>query len=82
MVVKSVVSQAIFQPIRIGDCEIKNRIVVAPMNMTYSTQDGYVTPQDIAHLTRRAQGGFGLIITGAIICTRLAAPFVFQRSVL
>ena len=50
------------------------------MNMTYSTQDGYITAQDITHLTRRAKGGFGLIVTGAIICTRLAAPFVFHRN--
>ena len=48
----------LFKPIKIGDCEVKNRIAVAPMNMTYSTQDGYITNQDIAHLARRAKGGF------------------------
>ena len=53
---------------------------MAPMNMTYSTQDGFATPQDITHLSRRAKGGFGLVITGAIICTRLAEPFVFHRN--
>jgi len=73
-------TKELLKPIKINDVEIKNRIAVAPMNMTYSTQAGYVTQQDIAHLTRRAQGGFGLIITGAIICTRLAAPFVFHRN--
>lgn len=70
----------ILKPIKINDVEIKTRIVMAPMNMTYSTQDGYVTPQDIAHLARRAKGGFGLIITGAVIATKLAAPFVFHRN--
>ena len=70
----------LFSPIKIGDVEIDNRIAMAPMNMVYSTQDGYVTPQDIAQLARRAKGGFGLIITGAIICTRLSAPFVFHRN--
>ena len=53
--------------LKIGDVEIDNRIAVAPMNMTYSTQDGYTTPQDITHLSRRAKGGFGLVITGAIM---------------
>jgi 2,4-dienoyl-CoA reductase-like NADH-dependent reductase (Old Yellow Enzyme family) len=72
----------LFKPIKIGDCEIKNRIALAPMNMAYSTQDGYVTNQDIAHLARRAKGGFGLIITGAVIATRLSAPFVWQRNLL
>ena len=72
----------LFRPIKIGDCEIKNRIAVAPMNMAYSTQDGYVTNQDIAHLARRAKGGFGLIVTGAVIATKLSAPFVWQRNLL
>jgi 2,4-dienoyl-CoA reductase-like NADH-dependent reductase (Old Yellow Enzyme family) len=73
-------AKGIFEPIKIKDVEIKNRIVMAPMNMAYSTQQGYVTPQDIAHLARRAKGGFGLIITPCIIATRLAAPFVFHRN--
>ncbi len=70
----------ILSPIKIGDIEIKNRVVMSPMNMTYSTQDGYVTPQDIAHLTRRAKGGFGLIISPCILTTKLSAPFVFHRN--
>ena len=73
-------AKGLFEPITIGDVEIDNRIAMAPMNVVTSTQDGYVTPQDIAHLARRAKGGFGLVITGAIICSRLAAPFVFHRN--
>jgi len=38
--------KGLFAPLTIGDVEIDNRIAMAPMNMTYSTQDGYVTPQD------------------------------------
>lgn len=74
--------QELLKPIKIKDLEIKNRIAMAPMNMGYSTQDGYVTQQDIAHLARRAKGGFGLIITGAVIATKMAAPYVWHRNLL
>lgn len=72
--------EKVLEPIKIKDVKIKNRVVMAPMNMTYSTQGGYVTPQDIAHLARRAEGGFGLVVTGAVIATKLASPHVWQRN--
>jgi len=74
--------EKVLEPINIKNVKIRNRTVVAPMNMTYSTQDGYVTPQDVAHLARRAKGGFGLVVTGAVIATKLAAPFVWHRNLL
>lgn len=74
--------EKILEPIKIGDVEIRNRIAMSPMNMTFSTQDGYVTDQNIAWHARRAKGGFGLIITDAIIATKLASPFVWQRNLL
>ncbi len=74
--------KGLFDPIHIRHVEIPNRIALAPMNMTYSTQDGYATQQDMAHLARRAKGGFGLIITGAVIATKLAAPYVYHRNLL
>ena len=72
----------LLDPIKIKNLEIKNRFAMAPMNMGYSTQDGYVTQQDIAHLARRAKGGFGLLITGAVIATKMAAPYVWHRNLL
>lgn len=74
--------KGLFDPIHIRHVEIPNRIALAPMNMTYSTQDGYATQQDMAHLARRAKGGFGMIITGAVIATKLAAPYVYHRNLL
>ena len=53
---------------------------MAPMNATLSTQDGYVTEANIAWHARRACGGFGLIITDAIIASKLAAPYVWGRN--
>jgi 2,4-dienoyl-CoA reductase-like NADH-dependent reductase (Old Yellow Enzyme family) len=72
--------EKLFEPIKIGDVEIGNRIAMAPMNVTFSTQDGYATNQNVAWHARRAKGGFGLIITDAIIATKLSAPFVFHRN--
>ena len=73
-------TKGLFDTVHIKNVEIANRIALAPMNMTYSTQNGYVTQQDMAHLARRAKGGFGMIITGAVLATKLAAPFVFHRN--
>ncbi|MFB0562185.1 MAG: NADH:flavin oxidoreductase [Candidatus Lokiarchaeia archaeon] len=72
--------EKLLEPIKIADVEISNRIAMAPMNMTYSTQDGYATGQNVAWHARRAKGGFGLLITDCIIATRLAVPFVFHRN--
>lgn len=42
-----------------------NRLVVAPMT-TYSSQpDGVIAEDEIPYLKRRAQGGFGLVMTAA-----------------
>ncbi|MFO7557299.1 MAG: hypothetical protein R6X10_00580, partial [Desulfobacterales bacterium] len=57
--------EALFEPITIGDMELKNRLAVAPMNVGYASPDGYPNDQYLAHYATRARGGFGLIITTA-----------------
>ena len=52
----------IFQPIRLGSMQVKNRFVMAPMLMNRATQEGFVTGQTLAHYETRAKGGVGLII--------------------
>jgi len=59
--------EALFEPITIGDVTLKNRIAMAPMNMTYSGPNGYLSDQNIAWYATRAKGGFGLIITECIV---------------
>ena len=51
-----------FQPITIGNIEIKNRLVMAPTTTNFA-QGGYPTEQFIAFLAARAKGGVGLIVT-------------------
>ena len=57
----------LFEPIVIGDCEIKNRIAMSPMNMGYTGPMGYPSEQSIAWYATRARGGFGLLITECVV---------------
>lgn len=52
----------LFQPGRIGNLKIPNRIVMPPMLMGYGTEDGYVTDHAIDYYEARARGGVGLLI--------------------
>ncbi|MEH0152676.1 NADH:flavin oxidoreductase/NADH oxidase [Limibacter armeniacum] len=60
--------KALFNPIRLRSLEIKNRIVMSPMQQ-YSAQDGIPNQWHLVHLGSRAVGGAGLIITE---CTSVA----------
>ncbi len=53
----------LFTPIKIGSCEIKNRIVMAPMLMGMGQFDGTPTEKLMNYYEERAKGGTGLIIT-------------------
>ena len=39
----------IFEPITINGCEIKNRIVMSPMNCNYTAPDHYISKQQMAY---------------------------------
>ncbi len=53
---------AMFQPYRIGQLELKNRVVVSPMDM-YSAVDGVPGDFHLVHLGSKAMGGAGLVMT-------------------
>ncbi|HXH77447.1 bifunctional salicylyl-CoA 5-hydroxylase/oxidoreductase [Nocardioides sp.] len=53
---------AMFQPGRIGELELKNRVIVSPMDM-YVATDGLVGDFHLAHLGSKAMGGAGLVMT-------------------
>lgn len=53
----------LFSPMKIGNVEIKNRVVMAPMLMGFGTFSGDATEQMINYYEERAKGGTGLIIT-------------------
>lgn len=53
----------LFSPMKIGNVEIKNRIVMAPMLMGFGQFNGNATEKLINYYEERAKGGTGLIIT-------------------
>lgn len=50
-------------PMKIGSCEIKNRIVMPPMMLGFGQFDGTPTEEMMNYYEERAKGGTGLIIT-------------------
>lgn len=57
----------LFEPIKIGNVEIKNRIAMAAMGMTgMSTLEGGFSSRVANYYVERARGGTGLIITGLV----------------
>ncbi len=52
----------LFEPIRIGSMEVKNRIVMAPMSSRLSTEFGVISDRIIDFYVERAKGGVGLIV--------------------
>src|SRR5215475_15695470 len=54
----------LFSPIRLGGCELANRIVVSPM-CQYSADDGVANDWHLAHLGMLANSGAGLVIIEA-----------------
>lgn len=59
----------LFEPLKIGHLEVKNRIAFAPTGMGSAGPEGSITDQSICHYTARAKGGAGLIIVEHSLCT-------------
>ncbi|HSB78210.1 MAG TPA: FAD-dependent oxidoreductase [Candidatus Methylomirabilis sp.] len=53
----------LFSPFTLGNVTLKNRLVMAPMALNYSTEKGEVQQRQIDYYLERARGGIGLIIT-------------------
>lgn len=62
----------LLEPIKIGPVEIKNRMVMAPMNTFMANPDGTVSEQELCYYAARAKGGVGLIIAGFFITSQRA----------
>ena len=66
--------EALFQPLKIGGMQLKNRVAMAPMATVADPDGGF--PQVVSdYFTARAKGGAGLIMSGALAVTdRYGAP--------
>lgn len=59
----------LFSPIKIGNLEIKNRFMMAPMENGHATFGGGINDHIIAFLTERARHDVGIIMSGSIAVT-------------
>lgn len=71
----------LFSPIKIGTCEVKNRIAMMPMGVfsqgLMNHSDGSYTRQGADYYIERAKGGTGLIITGLVpMISWLGLPYL------
>jgi 2-enoate reductase len=67
----------LFEPGRIGELSLKNRIVMAAMNIVGGgllEPDGRLSQQGIDYYVARAKGGAGLIITSTAMVNRSSEP--------
>ena len=72
--------EKLFEPIKIGPLELKNRLAMAPMAIHQYSSNGVPTEQGKCYLNARARGGVGLIICGAIMATKMSAEALGIQS--
>lgn len=65
MTTRNCAIESLFEPLRIRDVVLRNRIAMAPMTRGYCV-GGAPGPANVAYYRRRAEGEAGLIITEAI----------------
>ena len=67
--------QPIMEPYRFKNgVEVKNRVVLAPMTISYSRQDGTISDEVIAYYESRSNG-VGMAVTGSAIVTSSGKVF-------
>lgn len=52
----------LFSPFKLGSVTLRNRTVMAPMSTNLGSDEGAVTPRQIAFYRARAEGGIGMVI--------------------
>ena len=57
----------LFEPFRLKNMELKNRLVMLPMATNFSDVGGYVSERLIDYFVERAKGGAGFIIVGGTV---------------
>lgn len=60
---KVVEQKKLFEPIKIRNMLLKNRLIMAPMATNFAANDGSVTNKMLDYYVERAKGGVGLIIS-------------------
>lgn len=64
------------EPIRIGNVEVKNRIMFLAMAKYYDNLDGTVSEKELEYVRSIAKGGTGLIVPGGMIVDPVWPSFI------
>ena len=72
-------SSVLWQPIQIGDVELSNRLVMAPMTRSRATASGAVTDLTVEYYTQRASNG--LIVTEATQPSDAGQGYMFTPGI-
>lgn len=60
----------LWKPIKIGNLELKNRLVMPAMGSNYADRDHHFTDRAAWYYGARAKGGYGLLITEYLCVSR------------
>ena len=72
--------KVLYEPMKIGKLEIKNRFVMAPMGPAgFVNDDGSFNERGIEYYVERAKGGTGLIMTGVTMVENEIEKCAFHR---
>lgn len=66
----------LFEPIKIGDMKLKNRLVMPPMGTNLANHNGTASEALIEYYTERARGGFALVFTECTAVTKEGASLL------
>ena len=64
--------EKLFETIKIGRIELRNRLVYPPMGTRWATGDGFANKRIIEYFEERAKGGVGLLIVGVVSIDRVS----------
>ncbi len=64
----------LFQPLKVGNMVLKNRILLSPTMMAEQSKEGYPTHQTISYYEGKAKGGAALVTIGETAVDRDRAP--------
>lgn len=73
--------EKLFEPVRIGSLELKNRLVMPAMNSHYADEQHHYTPQACNYYGERALGGFGLLITEFLCVSEEGLAYPMQAAI-
>jgi 2,4-dienoyl-CoA reductase-like NADH-dependent reductase (Old Yellow Enzyme family)/thioredoxin reductase len=74
-------TRLVLEPFRVGNLDLKNRFVFAPITTRFATARGYVTDRLKAHYEARARGGAGLLVVEATYIEPVGQAFADQLSI-